>query len=174
MAQALSEPAEDMLEAVLPEAGMVRSPPHLAFVDDTFTLRAVAVSYHTALVREPLSFWMRMLSHRFRVEAAVHVLEATAQTPEDIQKLHSHCQFIDGAWCASDERFRQLNEYFESVLLSCHKGDHKVKHHFISDAKAYHRRFLELFDQDEGMRSADLFMCGEPVIFCLLLSHFGA
>merc|ERR1711920_564598 len=117
---------------------------------------------------------VRMLSHRFRVEASVHVLEVTAQTPEDIQKLHSHCQFIDGAWCASDERLLQLNEFFESVLLSCHKGDHKTKHHFLTSAEGYHQRFVELFGQDAGMRSADVFMCGEPVLFCLLLSHFGA
>eukprot|EP00445_Apocalathium_hangoei_P022502 CAMPEP_0203896896 /NCGR_PEP_ID=MMETSP0359-20131031/39592_1 /ASSEMBLY_ACC=CAM_ASM_000338 /TAXON_ID=268821 /ORGANISM="Scrippsiella Hangoei, Strain SHTV-5" /LENGTH=671 /DNA_ID=CAMNT_0050819669 /DNA_START=258 /DNA_END=2270 /DNA_ORIENTATION=+ len=155
------------------QAGSWReSPPHTQ-VHGATKLKAVAISYHAALVREPLSFWMRALRHRFEVEASVHILDASARTPEDIRRLHSHCKFIDGAWCVSDERLLRLNEFFESKLLSCHTGDHKTGHHFISDAEGYFQLFIEMFDQDPEMRAADVFMCGEPVFFCRLLSHFG-
>mmetsp|Transcript_145422 Transcript_145422/g.465968 ORF Transcript_145422/g.465968 Transcript_145422/m.465968 type:complete len:486 (+) Transcript_145422:313-1770(+) len=108
------------------QAGSWReSPPHTQ-VHGATKLKAVAISYHAALVREPLSFWMRALRHRFEVEASVHILDASARTPEDIRRLHSHCKFIDGAWCVSDERLLRLNEFFESKLLSCHTGDHKT------------------------------------------------
>ncbi|CAE8601242.1 unnamed protein product [Polarella glacialis] len=136
-------------------------------------LKAVAITYHTALIREPLSLWLRVLSHRFEVDTAVHVLDATAKTAEDVERLHSHCRFIDGAWCLSDPRLLRLNEFFEDTTLACHKGDHKTRHHFISSTEAYYKLFVELMGDDPELRSADLFMCGEPVYFCRLLSYFG-
>lgn len=149
-----------------------RSPEHTR-VPEVRHLRAVAISYHTALIREPLSLWLRILPHLFEVEATVHVLDASAKTTEDVAQLHSHCRFIDGAWCMTDHRLLQLNELFESIVLSCHTGDHKTRHHFIASSELYYKRFVDIMGNDQGLRSADFFMCGEPVLFCRLLSHFG-
>lgn len=75
--------------------------------------------------------------------------------------------------CGSDERLLRLNELFEVQTLSCHTGDHKTGHHFITDAEAYYDLFVSIFGQDREMRAADVLMCGEPVYFCRLLSYFG-
>eukprot|EP00933_Yihiella_yeosuensis_P041189 TRINITY_DN35610_c0_g1_i1.p1 TRINITY_DN35610_c0_g1~~TRINITY_DN35610_c0_g1_i1.p1 ORF type:complete len:781 (-),score=129.44 TRINITY_DN35610_c0_g1_i1:130-2169(-) len=150
-----------------------RSPEHTA-VPSIRHLKAVGISYHTALLREPLAVWQRVLNHRFEVATSIHVLDASATTPEDVQRLHAHCRFIDGAWCRSDDRLLQLNELFENeVLADCHKGDHKARHHFLRSTEEYYNRFVQLMGDDAEMRSADLFMCGEPVLFCRLLSYFG-
>ncbi|CAE7326622.1 CYP704C1 [Symbiodinium sp. KB8] len=128
----------------IPQLVVRRSPVHTRF-PDVRRLKAVAISYHTALLREPLSFWQHMLSHLFEVEAILHILDATAKTPED-----------------------ELE-----VVLDCHTGDHKARHHFLRSAQEYHDRFVRLMGNDPELRSADFFMCGEPVLFCRLLAHFG-
>ncbi|CAE7480396.1 CYP704C1 [Symbiodinium necroappetens] len=166
------------------------------------SLNSASTRYHTALLRAsgvrdlralplgaaswPVSFVdlvvcrlpmiysrQHMLSHLFEVEAILHILDATAKTPEDVARLHNHCRFIGGGWCGSDERLLQLNELFEEVVLDCHTGDHKARHHFLRSAQEYHDRFVRLMGNDPELRSADFFMCGEPVLFCRLLAHFG-
>lgn len=137
------------------------------------TLKAVGISYHTALIREPLTFWQHMLTHAFDIQSTLHILDVTAKTAEDVARLHSHCRFIGGSWCATDERLLELNELFTEVLLDCHVGDHKARHHFLRSASEYYERFVGLMGRDEGLRDADFFMCGEPVLFCRLLSYFG-
>ncbi|CAJ1365921.1 unnamed protein product [Effrenium voratum] len=162
------------LPAALSQPGLiVRKKPDHTRLPQVRRLKAVAISYHTALIREPLTFWQHMLTHLFEVEPTLHILDATAKTAEDVARLHNHCRFIGGAWCAADERLLQLNELFQEVLLDCHTGDHKARHHFLRSAQEYHDRFLRLMGNDQQLRSADFFMCGEPVLFCRLLSYFG-
>jgi len=137
-------------------------------------LAAVGISYHTALLREPMAFWSRVLRRRFDVQTSVHVLDPSASTPEDVERLHSHCGFLEGAWCGSDDRLLRLNSLIENGPLLCHSGEqHQTRHPFITDAEAYHDLFVQLMGNDPILRAADVMLCGEPVLFCRLLSFFG-
>ncbi|CAE7655948.1 CYP704C1 [Symbiodinium pilosum] len=143
-------------------------------IPDLVVRRSFKVS-HSVAARAPVVLVSRqhMLSHLFEVDATLHILDATARTSEDVARLHTHCRFIGGNWCGTDERLLELNELFEEVVLDCHTGDHKARHHFLRSAREYHDRFVRLMGNDPQLLSADLFMCGEPVLFCRLLSHFG-
>eukprot|EP00434_Breviolum_minutum_P036987 symbB.v1.2.032782.t1/scaffold3980.1/size46957/2 len=160
------------IAAVAPGA-MLRASPEHTRLPGLKTLKAVGISYHTALIREPLTFWQHMLTHSFDIQTTLHILDVTAKTAEDVARLHTHCRFIGGSWCAADERLLQLNELFMEVTLDCHVGDHKARHHFLRSATEYYDRFVRLMGNDLELRQADFFMCGEPVLFCRLLSYFG-
>eukprot|EP00929_Paragymnodinium_shiwhaense_P067210 TRINITY_DN33838_c0_g1_i3.p1 TRINITY_DN33838_c0_g1~~TRINITY_DN33838_c0_g1_i3.p1 ORF type:complete len:662 (-),score=100.11 TRINITY_DN33838_c0_g1_i3:313-2298(-) len=137
-------------------------------------LHAVAISYHTALIREPLVFWAEMLHDRFQVETQVHVLDPDAKSSADIKGKHAHCRFASGVWCASDERLLKLNRLLEDIELDCERpGDHKTRHHYIASTDAYYELFVQEMGHDAELRAADLFLCGEPVYFCRLLAFFG-
>eukprot|EP00913_Durusdinium_trenchii_P002434 g2249.t1 len=154
------------LPALSEFSGVPRRPPEHTRRPQVRVLKAVAISYHTALIREPLTFWQHMLTHLFDVQSTLHILD-------DVTRLHSHCRFIGGSWCGTDERLLQLNALFTDTLLNCHTGDHKARHHFLRSAQEYYELFLQLMGNDAELRSADFFMCGEPVLFCRLLSYFG-
>ncbi|CAK9000708.1 unnamed protein product [Durusdinium trenchii] len=161
------------LPALSEFSGVPRRPPEHTRRPQVRVLKAVAISYHTALIREPLTFWQHMLTHLFDVQSTLHILDVTAKTAQDVTRLHSHCRFIGGSWCGTDERLLQLNALFTDTLLNCHTGDHKARHHFLRSAQEYYELFLQLMGNDAELRSADFFMCGEPVLFCRLLSYFG-
>ena len=86
--------------AAWPPPGALR-PPELcapaAAVSGPRRLRAVAVSYHAALLREPLSLWERALGSRFIVDAQVHVLDSASTTKDaDAQAQSGYFLSLEG------------------------------------------------------------------------------
>lgn len=148
-------------------------------------IRLLAISYHIALVREPLSIWDEVLEE-FQVEPQVYILDAGVKDDKEGMKniKKSHCFFNKQEWCAgggnqTPERKTKIEKFvfgLNSIIEPTQKVG-TVKLPVIQDVDEWMEIFgnfasdlWEKKDSDSDEEDVpNLLLCGEPPVLCRVM-----